>query len=136
MNTSKSRLKRQERDRVTNHGCFIKKPNNKHSLFSSYLIDKCVIMKKEYYKNMSNKEKNKTERYNKYYLICTSTIVYYNYFYRQRQQKLETAAEETMACAKHSPQAQERLLGGSLAARSQTSCGRRISCHQNNKRHC
>lgn len=59
MNTSKSRLKRQKRDRVTNHGCFIKKTNNKHSLFSSYLIDKCVIMKKEYYKNMSNKEKTK-----------------------------------------------------------------------------
>lgn len=38
---------------------FKKKTNNKHSLFISYLIDKCVIMKKEYYKNMSNKEKNK-----------------------------------------------------------------------------
>lgn len=79
---------------------------------------------------MSNKEKNKTKRYNKYYLLCTSTIVYYNYFYRQRQRKLETAAEVTMACAKHSPQAQESLVGGNLAARNQMSCGRRISCHQ------
>lgn len=35
-----------------------------------------------------------------------------------------------MACAKHSPQAQESLVGGNLAARNQMSCGRRISCHQ------
>lgn len=67
-------------------------------------------MKKKYYKTCQTKKKqNKkiyttTVQYNKYYLICTSVIVYYNYCYRQKAKKLKTAAEETMACAKYSPQ--------------------------------
>lgn len=64
-----------------------------------------VIMKKQYYKTCQIKKKNRTRiQYNKYYLICTSIIVYYNYCYRQKAKKLKTAAEETMACAKYSPQ--------------------------------
>lgn len=69
-------------------------------------------MKKQYYKTCQIKKKKKKEQqkitriqYNKYYLICTSIIVcYYNYCYRQKAKKLKTAAEETMACAKYSPQ--------------------------------
>lgn len=71
-----------------------------------------VIMKKQYYKTCQIKKKKKKTKqqkitriqYNKYYLICTSIIVYYNYCYRQKAKKLKTAAEETMACAKYSPQ--------------------------------
>lgn len=67
-------------------------------------------MKKQYYKTCQIKKKQKQKQnrpriqYNKYYLICTSIIVYYNYCYRQKAKKLKTAAEEeTMACAKYSP---------------------------------
>lgn len=63
-------------------------------------------MKKKYYKTcQTKKKKNITRiRYNKYYLICTSYIVYHNYCYRQKAKKLKTAAEKIMACAKYSPQ--------------------------------
>lgn len=68
-------------------------------------------MKKQYYKTCQiKKRKTKQNRtriqYNKYYLICTSVIVYYTVVivYRQKAKKLKTAAEETMACAKYSSQ--------------------------------
>lgn len=91
-------------------GIFILKNkwNNKHFHFSSHIWPTNVIMKRSTTKHvkLTKKKKNITTIwYYKYYLICTSVIVHYNYCYRQKAKKLKTAAEETMAkCAKYSPQ--------------------------------
>lgn len=88
------------------------KQNNEHFHFSSHI---CLIDKRNHEKavlqNMSNKKTKTNKKQELEYsitstiLICTSVIVYYNYYhYRQKAKKLKTAAEETMACAKYSPQ--------------------------------
>lgn len=80
---------------------YFKKTKQTLSLFISSLINTCNHEKGVLKKTCQTKKQNNITIIR--YLQALEFIN--NYCYRQRQRKLETAAEETMACAKYPPQA-------------------------------